>query len=264
LLSALVAVGAFPGAIAQAGGNGANDAAIKAHEMADRFARGRANEERKSAAEGEATRPDVSSPTGDIRRRAHDHTADLDEISRKIEAARIRRLGKAWPVAGGTGKATVLLIMEPGRRGIRAIARSADPVLCIDYDCYISRGFEAPSLKVNRRKAFGVSNTLGRRAGACSGNTHCVFRDVELAGTTIIQPVDLRLLRHDRRVPRQVEVDRSCQMSEGHLVCYGGLRTADYTVWIVPEGLAEKIGRVALLDALDRGLRGPSRAALAQ
>jgi colicin import membrane protein len=175
------------------------------------------------------------------------------------EAERIARTGTGEP----DWHVTVLMILKPGTYGIRRGAHIADPVLCTLDGCYVSTGPERPSLFLPGRKALGVGNTLGIRAGACRRSLGCVFRDMVLEYPGFLQPVDLHVLKHDRRQPQKVLADSDCHLSSGRLTCHRGIYTEDYALWIVPERLAESAGP----DVLDRALRDgltPSRSAEAR
>lgn len=187
---------------------------------------------------------------------AEQHRKELGEIAKRLQLARQRWLERG--AVETIGKATILLLMKPGSRGIRRLVVTADPILCLDHDCYVSQGTDTPAEKMSDRRALGISNTIGARARKCSNRTRCVFRNVDLGGeTAIIQPIDLRLLRHDRRVPRQIALDRTCQIVGDHVSCLGGLKTGDYAVWVIPEHVAKLAGGSALLEALQNGLTNP-------
>jgi hypothetical protein len=82
-----------------------------------------------------------------------------------------------------------------------------------------------------------------------------VFRDVDLgAASTLVQPIDLKLVRHDRREQREVAIDQTCKLIEGRLSCSRPVRTATYTLWIVPEHVAREVGSDKLADAVSDGL----------
>jgi len=79
----------------------------------------------------------------------------------------------------------------------------------------------------------------------------CVFRNVDLGGAeAAIQPIDLRILRHDRREERVVRADPTCAASEGRLTCRQPIVAADYRLWIVPEPVAAIAGPAALQAAV--------------
>lgn len=140
-------------------------------------------------------------------------------------------------------RATVLLLVSPGSKGIRRLLKTADPILCMPDVCWISRGPDQDARMVPRRKALGILNSLGARAGACNASLGCVFRNVELTpASATVQPVDLRLLRHDRREAREVRIDTSCRVLGPALSC-GAIEVGpNYRMWAVPEQLAREAG----------------------
>ena len=159
---------------------------------------------------------------------------------------------------------TVLIILEPGSYGIRRRGpRVADPILCMPDGCYVSTGADQPAVFMSGRRALRFGNTLGARAGACRSSLGCVFRDVELGSLPgYLQPVDLHILRHDRREVHTVLTDSGCRAELGHLVCTHGVQAQDYTMWILPESLARAAGPAALERAVADGLTGRRSAEL--
>lgn len=151
-------------------------------------------------------------------------------------------------------RVTVLMIMAPGTYGIRRGASVADPILCTTDGCYVSNGADVPARFLPRRRALGIGNTLGARAGACRQSLSCVFRDVEFEYPALLQPVDLHVLKHDRRRPQRVLTDSDCRLAAGRLTCSRGIYAEDYALWIVPERLAAMAGPEALEWALKDGL----------
>lgn len=153
-------------------------------------------------------------------------------------------------------RVTVLLAIEPGRRGIRRLGKTGDPILCLGETCYVSRGAEDRARRMTRRRAFGTVNTLGNRAGACRNSLACVFRDVRLqGGKATIQPIDLRIMRHDRRETTRVTADRTCRIVDKRLTCARPVVSETYTAWIVPEDLAVEAGVRILETALLKSVR---------
>lgn len=152
---------------------------------------------------------------------------------------------------------TVLLVMKPGNRGIRRYKKTADPILCVNHHrCYISRGPSRDATVLSRGRAFGTVNTLGRRAGACGNSLSCVFRNVHLPkGRATIQPIDLRLMRHDRRERRTVTAARGCKLGRRSIDCGRAIRSETYSLIVIPETLAGEAGPVAL----DRAMRSELR-----
>jgi colicin import membrane protein len=160
-------------------------------------------------------------------------------------------------------RVTVLLVMQPGNRGIRRFEKTADPILCVGSWCYVSRGAAAPAERMSRGKAFGPGVALGSRAGACRHSLTCVFRNVDLERTMAeVQPIDLRILRHDRREPRAVMADPTCRLDAGRLSCLRPVIADNYMLWVVPENVAERAGSLALETAVRTGLPGSSGFAL--
>jgi hypothetical protein len=157
---------------------------------------------------------------------------------------------------------TVLLWLAPGTYGIRRHHPTADPILCVADGCYVSRGADRPARFLPGRRALGFLNTWGQRAGACRGALGCVFRAVDLGRLPgYLQPVDLHVLKHDRRRGQRVGADSSCQLASGRLLCRQGLATEDYALWVVPEPLAAAAGPGVLQRALAEGFGDPRAAA---
>jgi hypothetical protein len=152
-------------------------------------------------------------------------------------------------------RVTVLVVMQPRRHGFGGRRMTANPVLCVGQECYVSNGAGSPATVMQRARALGPGNTLGRNAGACRNQTTCVFRGITLSSPmTTIQPVDMGFLRHDRRETRIIEPDRSCDASGGALYCSAPIVSTGYRAWIIPESVADKAGALVLERALDDGL----------
>ena len=158
----------------------------------------------------------------------------------------------------------VLLLMQPGDKGIRRNNRSADPVLCGFRDCYVSNGPDSGARLLPARKALGFFRTWGQRAGVCNNSLGCVFRGVDLAYLDgLLMPVDMRVVRHDRRQPQEIAAASECRLDRGRLVCRKGIYADDYVMWVVPESLAARAGPTALMEALEDGLPPSERTASA-
>lgn len=160
-------------------------------------------------------------------------------------------------------RATILLVMAPGTKGIRRFDKTADPILCVLDGCYLSEGANSSATFLPLRRALGAGNTYGRRAAECSGHLGCVFRGIDLApGTTLLQPVDIRMVKHDMRERQMVSAaDRTCVVAGGTLSCLRPLRGSNYTMWIVPEDVARRAGPEILQKAIAAGLPPDQRAA---
>ena len=177
-----------------------------------------------------------------------------EELAREAARAQVPATVRAQFGAEPDWRVTVLMVMAPGTYGIRRGASVADPVLCTTDGCYVSNGADIPARFMPRRRALGVGNTLGARAGACRQSLRCVFRDVAFEYPALLQPVDLHVLKHDRRRPQRVITDSDCRFAAGRLTCSRGIYAEDYALWIVPERLAAMAGPEALERALRDGL----------
>jgi hypothetical protein len=168
------------------------------------------------------------------------------------------------PARLSEAQVTVLLILEPGNYGIRRRGpKVADPILCVRDGCYISDGADEPAVFLPGRRALSFGNVLGARAGACESSLGCVFRGVDLGSVPgYLQPVDLHILRHDRRQVHAALTDSGCRAEAGQLLCTHGIYAEDYTMWILPESLAAAAGPAALERAVADGLKGPRSAEL--
>ena len=155
-------------------------------------------------------------------------------------------------------RATVLIVMEPGKTGIRRFEKAADPVLCTRTGCYISAGPGAPARFVSMAKALGPAGTLGERAGVCRHSLVCVFRDVDLSASAgYLQPVDMKVMLHDRRESQIVTADSECRLDPDRIGCRRPIVTAGYRMWVLNEGLAVLAGPDALAAAVRDGLPPP-------
>jgi hypothetical protein len=133
---------------------------------------------------------------------------------------------------------------------------AADPILCATDGCYVSNGPRAQAAYHSFSQSLSLSGRLGRGAGACNHTRTCIFRDVDLGNANaLLQPIDLKFVRHDRREQREVTIDNSCRAVDGRLSCSRPVRTATYTLWIVPEHVAREIGADKLADAVSDGLQ---------
>lgn len=158
-------------------------------------------------------------------------------------------------VADVLNKATVLLQMQPGKKGIRRFKKTADPVLCGRRNCYMSSGFSESAKHMHRGAILGPFNTLGRRAGACRQKLMCAYRNIDLMEQGVLmQPVDLKIVHHDRRAYRKVTVDQSCRAQAGRLHCSNPIVAKTWKAWVVPEHIAIEAGADALQAALQDGL----------
>ena len=204
-------------------------------------------------------------------------TGDLQEVSGQVSSPSERKQPSLSYVPERNGHAeerdasgrdrsetrvTVLMTMEAGNRGIRRHNKTADPLLCGERGCYVGAGAASPAEFLPRRRAFGPRQALGERAGACRDSLGCVFRGVDLiAYPAVLQPIDMRILRHDRRQPLVLTETSECRIAQGRLACTA-FHGPDYTMWIVPERLAELAGAAELTRAVESGLVDSATAAV--
>lgn len=167
------------------------------------------------------------------------------------------------PQSGLESRVTILIVMEPGDRGIRRHNKHADPLLCANEGCYVSAGADTPARFMPGRQALGIGNTWGGRAGACRNQLGCVFRSVRVSEMPLIlQPVDMRVVKHDRRRMQAIAADSQCRLEGGRLSCARGIHADDYVMWVLPESLADAAGPAALEQAVRDGLHAPRSAAV--
>ncbi len=151
---------------------------------------------------------------------------------------------------------TVLLVMDIGKTGVRRWSKTADPMLCVHENCYLSRGADQAAEKLPRSKAFGPTVALAKRGQACRSQPTCIFRDIDLETVEAkLQPVDLKFLRHDRREAKAIRSDATCQIIDGRLSCRNAVVGKSWKAWIVPESIAKRAGAAGLERALWAGLK---------
>ena len=188
---------------------------------------------------------------------------EAEQLSAHLRSARQSRSGLGardieppQSIIENDRRVTILLIMDVGNKGIRRWSKTADPMLCIRDKCYLSQGRSKPARELLRGKAFGPSVAFGIRGLSCRSHPACIFREVNLHGRTAsLQPVDLKILHHDRRETRLIEADRSCTMVAGRLSCDKLFGAGSWRAWVVPEAVAEWAGPQKLQAALNSGLR---------
>lgn len=150
---------------------------------------------------------------------------------------------------------TVLLVMDVGKTGVRRWSKTADPMLCVHENCYLSRGARQSAMKLARSKAFGPTVALTTRGQACRSKPACIFRNIDLETVEAkLQPVDLKFLRHDRREAKAIRADASCEIIDGKLTCRNVVEGKSWKAWIVPESVAKRAGAGGLEQALQKGL----------
>lgn len=151
---------------------------------------------------------------------------------------------------GSAAKATALIVLLHGANDPASLPKSPDPILCLGDDCYVSTGAATDARLVSRTDALSTKNVITDGAGACKGKDRCAYRGITLKTGAALQIVDLGLVHHDRREPVEANIDASCKMDEGDLVCDHPVNAADYRIWLVPEQVASGAGA----DKLDAAL----------
>ncbi len=158
------------------------------------------------------------------------------------------------------GEATLVLVLEPAKFTGKPwdIDPGADPILCFGEGCYRSGGLDRPARYLPGKRALGPLAALnfGGKAGACADRLGCVYRSVPLEdGPARVTPIDVDIDRHDRLEDRFIAADKSCRVKSGDLTCYNGIYTREYSLWVVPEEVAEEAGFEGLDYALHEGMR---------
>ena len=210
-------------------------------------------------------------PEADREAEARELTEKLREVRRKRALGRTKQpngngaippaLSKQAKRAAGyisplvEKHVTVLLVMGVGKKGVRRWSKTADPMLCIHENCYLSRGSDEPAEKLPRSKAFGPTVALTKRGQACRSKPACIFRDIDLeTAEAKLQPIDLRFIRHDRREAKAVRADTTCAIIDGNLTCRNAVEGKNWKAWIVPESVAKRAGSLGLEAAMETGL----------
>lgn len=193
--------------------------------------------------------------------RSEPRSADARERASREAGVPDMRVDSGVP---GERTVTVLLVMSPGNYGIRRNGpKVADPIMCTVAGCYVSTGPATPARFLPGRKATGVGNTLGGRAGACRQSLGCIFRGIDIAEREgYLQPVDMHVFKHDRRRPQLIDQDSDCRVADGRVSCRRGIYAEDYAMWVIPERMATAVGAAALQRALEEGLAAPRSADL--
>ena len=136
-------------------------------------------------------------------------------------------------------------------------------MLCTHEGCYVSSGAGTPAHFMPGRKALGFGNTMGARAGACRQQLGCIFRGIDIGQAAgYLQPVDLHILRHDRRQGQVIDGASDCRVDAGRVSCSRGIYADTYAMWVLPESTAKALGAAGLERALEEGLAAPRSADL--
>ncbi len=238
--------------------------------IADRFANdgtepdaqadaaGSSNEPAETAAEREAETQALTDKLRDIRRKRSVETGkNLEELPAVPPAlSRMAKEATGYISPLVEKHVTVLLVMNVGKTGVRRWSKTADPMLCVHENCYLSRGARQSAMKLPRSKAFGPTVALTTRGQACRSKPACIFRDIDLETVEAkLQPIDLKFLRHDRREAKAIRADASCDIIDGRLSCRNVVEGKSWKAWIVPESVAKRAGAAGLEQALQAGLK---------
>ena len=149
--------------------------------------------------------------------------------------------------------ATILLSLQPQKSSGKPWdwGKGADPIICLKQGCYIGRGFIASAKFYEGKKAFYPLT----HARACKNSLTCIFRKVVISEQqSTIRPVDLDGLNAEKMQLRSLKIDHSCHIEHNRLNCLNGIYTSEYSIWVVPESIAEQAGKQLLDYALFRGL----------
>ena len=166
-------------------------------------------------------------------------------------------------------KHTVAVVVMPRQQDGSSwdVGAGADIVLCGAAGCYVSNGLEKPATFYEG----GAGLRLLKKAGACRDRLSCVFRDMDLTKLTtetnkIIEPVDVDYVSHSymggapfktgpqgNKVPAFLDFD-NCSLKRAVIDCKVGVHERNYSLWAMPEKLAETGGREALDAVLFKGL----------
>lgn len=152
-----------------------------------------------------------------------------------------------------TEKATVLIVMQPFKQSGKPWdpGKGADPVVCLNHGCYVGRGYLKDAKYFPGKKAY-LPAVMAR---ACNNTLKCIYRGVKFTKQREdIWPVDIDGFKRDYLATKKTSIDRSCFIEQGKLQCLNGIYTPEYSMWVLPEKLAEKAGRKVLDYALYKGI----------
>lgn len=166
-------------------------------------------------------------------------------------------------------KHTVAVVVMPRQQDGASwdVGAGADIVLCGAAGCYVGNGLEKPATFYEGSSGL----LLIKKAGACRDSLSCVFRDIDLSKLTtetnkIIEPVDVDYVSHSymggvpvqtgsmpNDVPAFLKLD-NCSLKRPVIACQVGVHERNYSLWAMPEKLAQTGGRDALDAVLFKGL----------
>ncbi|MBO6550773.1 MAG: hypothetical protein JJ964_14280 [Rhizobiales bacterium] len=192
---------------------------------------------------------------------------DTFQEKQALESNELEKLKDA-PLKSNKSAVTysVALVVMPRRADGSAwdVGAGADLVLCGAAGCYVSNGLESAATFYEGSAGL----RLIKKAGACRDSTACVFRDVDLSklvtiDNATIQPVDVDYVSHsymddlfDKGMKSQTPLFKveNCSLKKSVLACKVGVHRRDYSLWLVPEKLADLGSKEALDAVLFKGL----------
>ena len=157
----------------------------------------------------------------------------------------------------GSAPATVLLVLDTNDA---ALGFKPDPIICIDDRCWLSNGIEEPAVSMPRTQAVALQTTEESTADSCAGKSACVYRAVSIDPDARIEVIEVGESRGASAGAYTVPADTSCRSEGGVLVCYNGLATQNFRIWVVPEAIAASAGPSSIEEAIENGLPDPSDA----
>lgn len=166
-------------------------------------------------------------------------------------------------------KHTVAVVVMPRQQDGSSwdVGAGADIVLCGAAGCYVSNGLEKAATFYEGSSGL----LLIKKAGVCRDSLSCVFRDIDLSKLTtesnkIIEPVDVDYVSHSymggvpiltgaqpHDVPAFLKLG-NCSLKRPVIACQIGVHERNYSLWAMPEKLAQTGGRDALDAVLFKGL----------
>ena len=164
---------------------------------------------------------------------------------------------KSTSSADGRGALTVAVVItaQQADGSDWDVGFGADLVLCGAKGCYVSHGLSAPAVFY----AGGSGLRLLKKAGACRDTLKCVFRGVELQKLItdqepFVQLVDVDYVSHTYLPKTDLRQNFGCQFEKAIVSCKQGVHGAAFSLWALPETLADRAGRAGLDQVLFKGV----------
>ncbi len=173
----------------------------------------------------------------------------------QLADAKPAALAPVKPSTGPTSQATILLILEPQGQATPPATPAHDALVCTGETCVVSNGFEAPAKALSRSDAQALKSSDGVTPDSCRGKSACVFREVAVSPTPRIGVLDLiQASGNAGGDGYTTDIDTSCRVADGELMCDHPLATPDFRMWVVPEAIAKTAGATLLENAIVEGL----------